>query len=167
LKPGSAWWKQPKPGNMDDISSVQQLVDALEKHKHRLVVVEVGGPVCGWLAGWLAAGYEYTHHDFAQSSPAAGGGAEQNQAPNQNVKCAARCCTMLHHASMCSLCHLPQFYAAWCSGCKAAFPHVLQLAAAHPGVRFLLIDFDDNKASHDRGCTLMHGAAWCSIVQHI
>ena len=54
LKPGSAWWKQPKPGNMDDISSVQQLVDALEKHKHRLVVVEVGGPVCGWLAGWLA-----------------------------------------------------------------------------------------------------------------
>ncbi len=41
LRPGSAWWKGPKPDNMKSVDSVQQLVDELDAHKEGLVVVEV------------------------------------------------------------------------------------------------------------------------------
>lgn len=38
-----------------------------------------------------------------------------------------------------------QFYATWCQGCKALFPHMAELAAQRPDIKFLLIEGEENK----------------------
>ncbi|PRW60916.1 Thioredoxin-like chloroplastic [Chlorella sorokiniana] len=74
------WWRQPRPSNMTDVNSVQQLVDELaaSASAEQLVIVE--------------------------------------------------------------------FYATWCQGCKALFPHMSELAAQRPDIKLLLIEGEENKA---------------------
>ena len=64
-------------------------------------------------------------------------------------------------------CHL-QFYATWCTGCRALLPKMVELAQRSPSVRFLLVDADDNRALARRlgvkGCPsvlLFAGAEGC------
>lgn len=42
-------------------------------------------------------------------------------------------------------CALPQFFATWCQGCKALFPHMAELAARRPDIKILLIEGEENK----------------------
>lgn len=81
---GTPWWKQPRPANMVEVSTVQQLVDEL----------------------------------------AASAAAEQ-------------------------LC-VVEFYATWCTGCKALAPKMAELAAQRPEIKFLLIEGEENKVGAGR-----------------
>lgn len=38
-----------------------------------------------------------------------------------------------------------EFFATWCTGCRALHPLMIQLAADRPEIRFLMIDGDENK----------------------
>jgi thiol-disulfide isomerase/thioredoxin len=38
-----------------------------------------------------------------------------------------------------------QFYGTWCAGCKALLPRLVALAEADPSVRWLTVDYDENK----------------------
>lgn len=39
-----------------------------------------------------------------------------------------------------------EFFATWCGSCKALYPKLCQLAAEHPDIEFLKVNFDENKA---------------------
>lgn len=49
-----------------------------------------------------------------------------------------------------------QFYATWCQGCKALFPHMAELAAQRPDIKFLLIEGEENKVG-----------LWPSVHTHV
>ena len=49
-----------------------------------------------------------------------------------------------------------QFYATWCSGCRALFPKLIELASSRPNVRFLQVDADENKVGPGGGCCCCH-----------
>lgn len=38
-----------------------------------------------------------------------------------------------------------EFFASWCGSCKALFPKLCQIAAEHPEIEFLKVNFDENK----------------------
>ena len=38
-----------------------------------------------------------------------------------------------------------EYYASWCTGCRALYPLMVQLAQNRPDIRFLLVDGDENK----------------------
>ncbi|KAH7416284.1 hypothetical protein KP509_14G084200 [Ceratopteris richardii] len=39
-----------------------------------------------------------------------------------------------------------EFFATWCGSCKALYPKLCQLAAEHPDIDFLKVNFDENKS---------------------
>ncbi len=52
-----------------------------------------------------------------------------------------------------------QMYAAWCAGCKALLPHLIQLAEADPSVHWIAVDYGARplKPLHEPACLVRRG----------
>lgn len=59
---------------------------------------------------------------------------------------------------------LPQFYATWCQGCKALFPHMAELAAQRPDIKFLLVEGEENKVRFSSPCPPPHSTQKCRCL---
>lgn len=127
---GGAWWKAPKPPNCAEVASVQQLVDELEACSERLVVVQASG----------AAGSPVVLDQHACMEP------ENNARVFQACHLMLRLLRNTRSSSRpCRRPLAPQFYATWCTGCRALAPHLVALARERPAARFLFVDADDNR----------------------